>query len=50
MYTSPTVGVGIGGGLAFTGFEVGWYILAISILIIAGSLMIRLAHRRAAHR
>jgi hypothetical protein len=50
MYASPTaVGVGIGaGGLAFTGFGIAGYVVAVSLLIVAGLLFVRLGRRRAA--
>lgn len=45
------VGVTAGaGGLASTGFGVVWYVLAASILIVGGSLLMRWGHRRAAPR
>jgi hypothetical protein len=46
MYTTPGIGIGI--GLAFTGFGLGWPVVALSLLIVAGSLLHRLGRRRAA--
>jgi len=51
MYTSPAavLGASVGvGGLAFTGFNVAWYIIIASFLIVSGLLLLRLGHRRAA--
>jgi hypothetical protein len=51
MYASPTVGVGITAGtLAYTGFNFGWVMVAASLLIAGGLLLLRLGHRRAAQR
>lgn len=38
------------GGLAFTGFSLAWYVIAASIFIVGGLLMIRFGRRRAAKR
>jgi hypothetical protein len=51
MYSSPTALIGAtvaAGGLAFTGFNVAWYVITASFLIASGLLLLRLGHRRAA--
>jgi len=52
MYTkTPVLGLGVGAGsLPFTGFGVGFYVVAGTVLVLGGLLLMRLAHRRAAHR
>jgi hypothetical protein len=50
MYMSPAavLGASVGvGGLAFTGFNVAWYVIVASLLIVSGLLLLRLGHRRA---
>ncbi len=45
------VGATLGTGtLATTGFGVGWYVLAASMLLVGGLLLLRLGRRRAASR
>ncbi len=45
------VGVTAGaGGLANTGFGIVWYVVAASMLLVGGLLMLRWGHRRAAPR
>jgi hypothetical protein len=52
MYASTAVLAASAGvtGLAFTGFPVARYVIAASLLIFTGLLLLRLGHRRAAQR
>lgn len=52
MYgTAGTAGVTVGaGGLAYTGFGVAWYVIAASILLVSGMLLLRFGRRRAEAR
>jgi len=52
MYgTAATAGVTMGaGGLAYTGFGTAWYVVAASILLVGGMLMLRFGRRRAEAR
>lgn len=52
MYSTPTAAAGsgaiAGSGLAFTGFNVVWLLLAAFALVAAGSAVLRLLPRREA--
>ena len=52
MYTKTSVlGLSIGAGsLPFTGFAIGWYVVAATVLLVGGLLVMRVARRRGAHR
>ena len=52
MYTKTSVlGLSIGAGsLPFTGFAVGLYVVAATLLLVGGLLVMRVARRRGAHR
>lgn len=45
-----TAGGVTAGGLAFTGFAVGWYAIAATILLVGGLLLLRFGRRRAEAR
>jgi len=52
MYGSTAIitGTVAGTGLAFTGVGTARYIVVATLMIITGMLLLRLGHRRAAHR
>lgn len=52
MYTKTSVlGLSIGAGsLPFTGFAVGMYVVAATVMVVGGFLLMRIARRRGAHR
>jgi hypothetical protein len=48
---TAVVGVAAGtGGLASTGFGIAWYVVAASVLLVGGLLLMRWGHRRGATR
>lgn len=42
-----TAGGATAGGLAYTGFAMGWYTIAATILLVGGILLLRFGRRRA---